>query len=411
MLPGDFWLAVAHNMRTRSLLHPILSLERLLLIAVACLLVLFTQAQILDEDALRKVALEAHEGAITCLEAMPDGHTIVAGCGDNGGLLFIDTVGWRITRRLPLNGFTDGPRIRASRDGRLLLLKELWRFATGGNGDMQGTHMVIDAGSGTTVVDAGKAMDASMSADGTMLAVLDGDKVTLHRLPGGEVLRTITVSKATNAVALTPDGAMVAVSHRPTEEQLATVPSMRADRKALKAGLKFQQMISFYHTASGALQRTVPEVYDVIRGMGFSPDGTRLLVYSTQDPRAGAAPAAGGNAWNFNMAARPGYVQQIDPRTGEPLRTGFQSMMNEPFLAVDPSGRTLALSSTEGRNKRKLTLYDIESGDTRTMIDLEQKHRYDTGETEQHDGRLAYTWLADGRVLIALGGDLGIHTP
>ncbi len=398
-------------MRTKSLLHPILSWERLFLLALACLLVLFTQAQILNEDGLRKVALEAHEGAITCLEPMPDGHTIVAGCGDNGGLLFIDTIGWRITRRLPLNGFKDGPRIRASRDGRLLLLKELWRFAAEGKDDMQGTHMVIDAATGTTVMDAGKAMDASMSADGMLLAVLDGDKVTLHGLPSGRELRTITVPQATNAVALTPDGAMVAVSHRPTEEQLAAVPSMRADKKAQKAGLKFRQMVSFYSTASGELQRTVPEVYDIIRGMGFSSDGKRLLVYSNQDPRSGVAPVAGGNAWNFSMVDRPGYVQQIDPSSGDPLRTGFQSLMNEPFLAVDPSGTTLALSSTEGRNKRKLTLYDIDSGDTRTMIDLEQKHRYDTGETEQHDGRLAYGWLADGRLLIALGGDLGIHTP
>ncbi|MCC7503072.1 MAG: hypothetical protein IT229_11115 [Flavobacteriales bacterium] len=393
------------------MLHLILSWERLFLLALACLVVLFTQAQILNEDALRKVGLAAHEGSITCLEPLPDGHTIVAGCGDNGGLLFIDTVGWRITRRVPLTGFKDGPRIRASRDGRLLMLKELWRFAVEGKGDMQGTHMVIDAATGATVMDAGSSMDASMSADGMLFAVLDGDKVTLHELPSGRELRTITVPQATNAVALTPDGAMVAVCHRPTEAQLATVPSMRADKKAQKAGLKFRQMVSFYSTASGELQRTVPEVYDIIRGMGFSPDGKRLLVYSTRDPRAGVAPVAGGHAWNFSMVDQPGYVQQIDPFKGEPLRTGFQSLMSEPFLAVDPSGTTLALSSTEGRNKRKLTLYDIDSGDTRTMIDLEQEHRYDTNETEEHDGRLAYSWLADGRLLIALGGDLGIHTP
>jgi WD40 repeat protein len=384
--------------------------ERWLLVALLSLAVLLAQAQILDEDHLRKVNPGAHAGAITCLEPMSDGHTLVAGCGDNGGLLFIDTATWTITRQIPLNGFKDGPRIRASRDGRLLLLKELWRFTYEGKDDMQGTHMVIDAHTGATVVDAGKGMDASMSADGRVLAVLDGGRVTVHALPSGKELHVFDVAQATNAVAVSPDGQLIAVSHRPTEEQLATVPSMRADKKAQKAGLKYRQMVSFFNATSGTLVHTVTEVYDVIRGMGFTPDGSRVLVYSSQDPRL-APPQDAKSVLNLNMVDRPGYVQQIDAVTFEPLRAGFQSLMNEPYLAVSPDGRTLALSSTEGHNKRKLTLYDLDSGDTHLLINLEQKHRYDTGETEQHDGRVAYAWLSDGRLVVALGGDLGIHTP
>jgi Tol biopolymer transport system component len=219
------------------------------------------------------------------------------------------------------------------------------------------------------------------------------------------------VDQATNAVALSPDGRTLAVSHRPTEEQLTLVPSFRNDKKALKAALKYRQMVSLYDAGTGELKRTVPEAYDIIRAMGYTADGARLLVYSSQDTRAGTAPMAGGNQWNLSLVDRPGYVQQVDGATGEPLRAGFQSLMNEPFLAVSPDGRTLALSSTEGRNKRKLTLYDTDSGETLELIDLEQKHRYDTGEQELHDGRLAYGWLPDGRLLIGLGGDLGIHTP
>lgn len=398
-------------MRVRSFTDPYRCLWRWLLVAVGCLAVLMTQAQILDEDHLRKVQLVAHEGPITCLEPMPDGHTLVAGCGRNGGLLFIDTVGWRTVRTLPLNGFKDGPRIRCSADGRLLLLKELWRFTAEGKGDMQGTHLVIEAATGRPVLDAGKAMDASMSADGTTLAVLDGGRVTLRSLKDGQVLRTLDVGGATNAVALSPDGRTVAVSHRPTEEQLALVPSLRSDKKALKAALKYRQMVSLFDAGTGALRRTVPEVYDIIRAMGYTADGARLLVYSSQDPRNGVAPVSGGKVWNLNMVDRPGYVQQIDGTTGEPLRAGFQSLMNEPFLAVSPDRGMLALSSTEGHNRRKLTLYDLDTGETGLLIDLEQKHRYDTGETEQHDGRVAYAWLADGRLVVALGGDLGILTP
>ena len=245
-------------MRTRSIHTLLFRWDRWLLVALASLGVLLVQAQIIDEDHLRKVSVGTHPGPITCLEPLPDGRTLVAGCGDNGGILFIDTTSWSVTRHLPLSGFKDGPRIRASRDGRLLLLKELWRFAAGGKEDLQGTHMVIDAASGATVLDAGKGMDASMSADGTMLAELDGGRVTLHSLPDGRTIRTIDVEQATNAVALSPDGRTVAVSHRPTEELLAGVPSMRADKKAQKAGLKYRQMVSLYNTADGSLIRTVP---------------------------------------------------------------------------------------------------------------------------------------------------------
>ncbi len=409
MHPGSFDPLLPHDMRGPVIpFH--LRWERWLLVALACLLLLITQAQVVNEDDLRKVRLSAHEGPITCIEPMPDGHTLVAGCGRNGGLLFIDTVGWRTVRTLPLDGFKDGPRIRCSADGRLLLLKELWRFTAEGKGDMQGTHLVIEAATGRIVLDAGKAMDAAMSADGTVLAVLDGGTVTLHDLVDGQVMRRLDVTDATNAVALSPDGRTVAVSHRPTEAQLATVPSLRTDKKALKAALKYRQMVSLFDARSGALKRTVPEAYDIIRAMGYTADGERLLVYSSQDPRSGVAPVSGGKVWNLNMVDRPGYVQQIDA-SGEPLRAGFQSLMNEPFLAVSPDRSMLALSSTEGHNQRKVTLYALDTGETGLLIDLEQKHRYDSGETEQHDGRVAYAWLQDGRLVVGLGGDLGILTP
>ena len=48
------------------------------------------------------------------------------------------------------------------------------------------------------------------------------------------------------------------MSHRTTEELLATVPSVRDDKKAMKSALKFRQMVSFYHAADGSLLATVP---------------------------------------------------------------------------------------------------------------------------------------------------------
>jgi hypothetical protein len=154
----------------------------------------------------------------------------------------------------------------------------------------------------------------------------------------------------------------------------------------------------------------VSEVYDIVRALEFSPEGKRLLVYSTADPRL-QDPALSFNSMNLNMVDRPGHVEQIDATTGEAMRVGFMSLMNEPFLAVSPVANTIALSTTEGHNKRKIMLFDTESGDTRLMIDLAQKHRYDVGETEQHDGRVSYCWLADGRLLLSQGDNLALWKP
>jgi Tol biopolymer transport system component len=200
----------------------------------------------------------------------------------------------------------------------------------------------------------------------------------------------------------------VVVSHRTTEALLANVPSVRSDKKALKPALKYRQMVTFYSTVDGGLLGSVPEVYDIIRALAFSTDGTRLLVYSSTDPRA---QGAGAGALSFNGAARPGRVEQVDARDRTPLRAAFWSRMNEPFLSISPDGSAIALSSTGGKNQRQLTLYDFASADTQVMIDLAQKHKYDVAEGEEHDGRLAYSWLSDGRMILALGSNLGIYTP
>ena len=145
--------------------------------------------------------------------------------------------------------------------------------------------------------------------------------------------------------------------------------------------------------------------------MAWTDDGARILVYSSADLRLQPPTGNVVQQMNMNMVDRPGRVEQIDALTMQPLRGGFSSSMNEPFLAVSPDGGTLALSSTDGHNKRKLGLYAMDSGDARVLIDMEQKHRYDVGETEEHDGRVAYTWFPDGRLLIGLGDNLGIYTP
>lgn len=383
--------------------------ERLTLVALACLAALLASAQVVNEDALRKIELPAREGVIASLVELPGG-VIAAAISTNGGVLLIDTGTWQVRRTIAVNGYHAGARLGTTADGRWLQLKELWRFTSDANKDVQGLQQVMDPATGAIVVDGGRAMDGALSADGRVFATLDGGTVVVRTVPEGTARARFTVAGATNAIAIDPRGEVIAVSHRPTEEQLLTVPSVRTDRKGMKAALKFRQMISFY-SVDGRLLGTEPEIHDIVRALAWTADGSRVLVYSSADLRMQPHLGNSIQQLDLNMVDRPGRVEQIDASAMQPLRAAFSSLMNEPFLAVSPDGRTLALSSTDGHNKRKLTLYDTDSGDTRVLIDLEQKHRYDTRETEQHDGRLAYCWLSDGRLLVALGDNLGLYTP
>ena len=377
--------------------------------ALGFLAVLSTKAQIVNEDALRKVELPASDGLISCLVAMPDGHTILIGYTKGAPLRTIDTSGWNVVRTIPAASWPDGPRLEVSADGRIAHAFAQPRFADGRKDDPRVAHALIDPASGKTLLDF-RAKDAALSRDGLTVAQLNDEELRIVQVSDGTVLNTIRVAGATNALAYSPKSDVIAVSHRTTEALLGTVPSVRNDKKAMKSALKFRQMVSFYSTVNGSLIGTVPEVYDIVRALAFTPDGTRLLVYNSNDPSAQGSTAV-RSVFAMNLMAIPGRVEQVDVDSRTPLRAGFWSQMNEPFLAVSPSGSSIALSSSEGRNKRKLLLYDLASADTQLMIDLEQKHRCDTGEVEEHDGRLAYTWLADGRLVLALGNNLGILQP
>lgn len=365
-------------------------------------------AQLIDEDALRRIDLPDRPGMIAGITAVGDGRTVAVSMSKGGGVLLVDTATWTIARVLSTPGFHDGARPTASNDGRFLHLAELYRYANLGRKDLKGRQVVLDLATGAELIAEEGAVEGAMDPAGQWLVILRGEQLVVRAVNNGEQ-RTIDVPGATNALAISPDGRFIAVSHRPTEEQLLKVPSVRNDRKAMKSALKYRQLVSIHAVADGHVITTVPEVYDIIRSIAFSPAGDRLLVYSTTDLKL--APDIGARPFDFNYVDQAGHVDQVAVEGWTPLRASCMSRMSEPALAVSPDGTLLALSTTEGRNKRKLQLYDTATGDTYLMIDLEQKHASDKGEGEQHDGRLAYCWTSDGRLLIGQGDHIGIWKP
>jgi len=367
---------------------------RALAVALLCLAVLVATAQVLNEDDLRKIELAGNTSTLVELECLPDGHTIWAIGAKGDRILVIDTISWNVVKTIPIDGFERGATMTASSDGRYILLKETPPYSDPNK--QKDTHLaVLDAATGAVVLDIPSAMDGCLLPVGGAMATLDDEVVTVRSFSGGK--RSFKVAGAACAIAIDPLGKFIAVGLRPTAPQLQQVPSMRNDKKAMKPALKYRQLIGIYTVEDGSVVRIVPAIYDLIQGMHFTADGEQLLVFSVPDTRSHMAPG--------------GHVEQVQTETWEPLRASFMTWTSRPNMAVCPDGGTLALSSIEGKNKRKLTVYDRTTGDTRLMIDLEQKHRYDKAEGELHDARLGYAWLPDGRLLIAQGPSLGCYRP
>lgn len=373
---------------------PTTNFYRALALALLSLAVLFLKAQVVNEDDLRKIQVRGIDAPITALECLPDGRTIWAVCATADRILVIDTGTWSVQRTIPLTGFGRGVGLTASADGRYLLIKGKPPYA-GPDDRKERRIVVMDAGTGRVLVDIPSAMDACLVPRRDAVAVLSGDSLTVRAFNGSA--QGFKLPGAAWAIAVDPVGRNVVVSKRPTVADLRQVPVVRDDKGALRSALKYRNIVAVHALADGALVRVVPGIYDHVSGLRFTPDGTRLLVFSVPDTRSGMSGA--------------GLVEAVDAAFWEPLRASFMSWTADPEMAVSPDGLTLALSSMEGRHKRKLMLYDLATGDTRLMVDLQQKRRYDKAEGEQHDGRLGYAWLMDGRLLIGQGAAFGCYAP
>lgn len=371
-------------------------LGRLLLLALSALVALAAVAQDhmqTHQDRTRKVEITGNQAITSCVELMPDGHTLVIGTTQDHPLYVMDTIGWMVVRTIDVHGYYAGPEVRASAKGNLLLLRQRFYLDFRANQDREVRHEVVDFASGRVLVEVGKAHDAAISPDETRLYSLEGEDVTVRSLPDGKVIGRIAVAQTRNSLALSPDGQMIAVAHRPTAEQLELVPSMRSDRKAIKPAMKYRQMITVYDTRTGKAVGTVPEIYDHIYAMRCTEAGDRLLVYAIAHTKL-----------NGVASALPqGVVNQVELPSLQPIRTGFLSLMKEPQIEPNAQGDRLALASADGSiNGRKLHVYDMATGEFTLDLDMDTRWRRDMKEKEYHDGNLPYHFLADGRT-IAIG--------
>jgi len=139
---------------------------------------------------------------------------------------------------------------------------------------------------------------------------ISGDEIVFWCLPDAKRAKSFKVTDATIAIAVSPDGQWIAVSHKPDANKLKKDPRYKKNKKSLKIDSKFKERVSVFDTENFKLKYTVDGLYHTVYKIDFSKNGEFIFVQHIPHGRA-------KSATSFMEA----YVSLADAKTGEALRT------------------------------------------------------------------------------------------
>lgn len=324
----------------------------------------------------------------------PDGKT-VAIAGMQGFPLFIyDWENDKVIKKFDVGNWYAGSKVDYSAKGTYLLLQQTFYNDYNPNKDREVDFEIIDAETGKIVQKINKAHSIKIANSEKFYVVLSGDKVDFHELPSGKKIKTLNVDRATNSVAISPDEKWVAVSHRPTLEQVKNSPTIRNDKKAKKAikpALKYREMITVYNAETLKKEKTINELYDIIYRLQFSKDGSKLYSYSIPHSKM-----------QFSTAGRQGYIYSVDMPSATPSRTAYMTLaIYEPQFQSNKDKTVFGVVSTD--KFPEIVLYNYANGRALVKFNLETRLGQALKSGMITDARASFAFLPNNKILIVSG--------
>jgi WD40 repeat protein len=293
---------------------------------------------------------------LSSIDLLPDSTTAVIG-SQTGKIFLWDINTEKVIKKFDVNGYSYGPKIKISQDGKYLLLHKQFVQDFNYNKDRKTNIEILDLENGKIVFSTADVNDAILTPDSKFVVTINGENIDVFDFISGTKVRTIYIEGATNAIAINKESTRIAVSHLLRKEDIEYIPYIRDDKKTQKTVLKFRQGVSFYDFETGTKIKTASDIFDVVYALRYTEDGNRLLVYNVASSKL-QKQAIGG------MGTRQGYINQINTATGEVLRPIVSSLTPDPDFKESPDNKYLAVSSSEiqGNLVQTLLLYDINSG-------------------------------------------------
>lgn len=332
------------------------------------------------------------------VDRSPDGHTLAISATAASPLLIVDAHDLRVLHRFDVGDWKVGTRVTHSTTGKYLLLEAIEYLRYSPRGKQERRFAVVDAATGAFVVQNVQAYAAALAADERSLYYAGTGGVHRVDLATGASTKVPGLDRVATALALSPDGKQIALAYDPTEADLARIPSVRNDKKVIKAALKIGQVVHVHDLATGAFLINVQELFDRAFRLRYSPDGQELWIH--------AKPATHKSA---NPDVTLSYVDVADPHTGAMRRASFPShALYEPTFCADATNTRFAIGSQKGW-RLEVHLYDRTTGAMAGRFILDERLFAKLGQQGEKwsDQRVGFALLPDGqRMLMTLGSRL-----
>ncbi|MCF6342172.1 MAG: hypothetical protein L3J31_05140 [Bacteroidales bacterium] len=290
-----------------------------------------------------------------------------------------------------------GSAINYSAEGNYIVLNQLKYLDFSVNKDREVDFEIVDAKTGKRVKRFEARHAVAITPDEKYVLALSGEEVSFWNLDTKKKDKSFKVEKASNGIAISPDGKWIAVSHKLYEKDARQMPNLKRDKKTMKHALKYKQQISVFDASTFKKLYTVNELYDIIYKLSFSDDGQFLMCLHIPHTKAQSSPTG-----------RQMYVNVIDMNTQQPVRRGFVSTASyEPDFKLSHDQKLFGIVSRSNKFL-ELHIYDFET--KKMLYRFQQSYRLfekNEGGMLVADSRLTFVFLPDNKsVLMTMGNHL-----
>jgi WD40 repeat protein len=352
-----------------------------------------TSAQGTNYD-FEKIKIGDVQNMLVWLALNPDGKTLAVTSNQSHPVYIYNLETKQVENQFDVGEWYAGSRADYSKNGKYLLLSQLFYLDFAANKDRTVNFEVLDAATGKSMLNFGDYHDAKITPDEKYLVTLsEGNKVAIHEIETRKEIRSFSVPDATNSLAISADGRLIAVSQKTYKEDLVKNPFYINNKKNQANLEKYKQQVTVYDYNTFDKLYTIDAFYDIVYRLEYTTDGKYLLIYSIPHTRL-----QGPNG-------KKSYVEVVDAQSREPLRNSFGSLSNyEPDFKLSHDNRYFGIISLSGAFP-ELQIYDFETNEMLKRFELSYRLFEKTKQGEfPTDGRSSFIFLpGDKEVLIVFG--------
>ena len=371
-------------------------MKHLILTFALLIPVLLMKSQGTDYDYDRIKIGEAKH-IVSGLALSPDMETLAISSTQSFPFYLFDWKNRQVMKSFNVGNWYGGSSINYSAKGNYIVLNQLKYIDFALNKDREVDFEILDVASGKRVKRFEAVHSIAITPDEKYVLALSGEEVGFWNLTTRKKEKSFKVAEASNAIAISPDGKIIAVSHHLYEKDAKQIPALKRDKKTLKNALKYKQQISIYDAVTFKKLYTVNELYDIVYKLEFSVDARWLICLHIPHTKM-----------QNNPSDRQMYVNVVDMYTREPKRRGFTSKANyEPDFKLSHDGKFFGLISRSNQFL-ELHIYYFETG--KMAYRFQQSFRLfekNEGGMIAADSRSSFVFLPDNQsVIMTMGNHL-----